>query len=328
MKNENITPKTRIGITGSTGVLGSRLMEILLSTDADLTCLVRESSNMPYNQTKVKLIYGDLNDKKAIESFISQVDICIHLAAQVSFAPKNQYHKINVEGTENLCKAIVAVNPNCRLVNCSSVAAYRMNGFFKAQYTHYAKSKRKADEIVEKYQQHHGLKAAVVIPGLIYGPGKNKFIPTVLDYLKGDNVYLVKGGEHNAPLTYIDDLCDLLIKAAMSKHADGQRYFAFSTSDTGIHDFIQMIAAKSSIKLPPLRKFSKSLLMLRAIISEYLFTLFNITGTPKYTKRMVDILSINFELNDDIRNNNLNWSAKVDPQTGLDNCFKWYENQK
>jgi nucleoside-diphosphate-sugar epimerase len=322
-KQKNIE-KTRIGITGSTGVLGTRLMEILLLSQADITCLVRENSVIPYDKTNVKLVYGDLNDLHAIQQFISQIDVCIHLAAQVNFTQKKQYYKINVEGTENICKTIVAINSQCRLINCSSIAAYRMNGFFKAQYTDYAKSKRKADDVVEYYQQHHGLKAAIVIPGLIYGPGRNKFIPTVLEYLKGDNVYLVRGGEKAAPLTYVDDLCDLLVKAAMNDKSDGHKYFAFSATSTGIHDFIQMIAEKSSVQLPRLRKFPKSWLMLRAIVSEYIFHLFNISGIPRYPKRMVDILSINFELDEDKRNNNLDWSPKTDPQTGLDNCFKWH----
>ena len=271
-------------------------------------------------------MYGDLNDLYALRSFISRVDVCIHLAAQVNLAKKERYHLINVQGTENICKAIVELNPGCRLVNCSSIAAYRMTGLIKAQYTDYAKSKRKADEVVEYYQKHHGLKAVLVIPGMIYGPGKNKFIPTVLHYLQGKNVYFVSGGERNAPLSYLNDLCDLFIRAAINKDADGNRYFGFSSTDTGIHDFISMIAERASVNMPAIRKFPKSILMFRAVVSEYVFNLFNVSRTPKYTKRMVDILSINYTLSEEQKSNNLGWIPETDVETGLKNCFDWYKN--
>jgi len=325
MEKEVNIKNLRIGITGSTGVVGSRLVEMLLSYNADITCLVRRDSNIGYDKEKVHLVYGDLNDLHALRSFISSIDVCIHLAAQVNLTKKERYHLINVQGTENICKAIVELNPGCRLVNCSSIAAYRMTGLIKAQYTNYAKSKRKADEVVEYYQKHHGLKAALVIPGMIYGPGKNKFIPTVLNYLQGKNVYFVSGGEKNAPLTYLDDLCDLFIRVAINKDTDGDRYFAFSCTDTGIHDFIRMIAERASVNMPAIRKFPKSILMFRAVVSEYVFNLFNVSRAPKYTKRMVDILSINYTLSEDQKSNSLGWAPKTDVKTGLKNCFDWYE---
>jgi dTDP-D-glucose 4,6-dehydratase len=78
--------------------------------------------------------------------------------------------------------------------------------------------------------------------------------------------------------------------------------------------------------MPVIRKFPKSILMFRAVVSEYVFNLFNVSRTPKYTKRMVDVLSINYRLSEDQKSNNLGWTPETDVETGLKNCFDWYKN--
>ena len=64
----------------------------------------------------VELIYGDINNKESLEVFVQGIDICIHIAAQVSAASKEQLEKVNVEGSVNVCEALCRYNPTCRLI--------------------------------------------------------------------------------------------------------------------------------------------------------------------------------------------------------------------
>lgn len=327
INKKNVIKRIRIGITGCTGVVGSRLIELLSIKNADLTCLVRQSSKIDIDKfSSVKLIYGDLSMMSTLEEFVKDIDVCVHLAAQVSYTTKKEFYTANVIGTENLCKAILNVNSQCKLINCSSVAAYRMNSIFKMQYTDYAKSKRDAEKIVDYYSKNNGLRATTIIPGMIYGPGKNNLIPTVITTLKNGGLYFVSGGEKNAPLSYVEDLCNLFVEAIYNDRAIGNKYFAFR-SEEGIHDFIRYIADRISCEAPS-TVLSKKLMMPIAVVNELLHSFTLKKKHLRVSRRMVDILSINYQLDDRQKNNNLGWVPKTTMSEGLENTFKWLDNQK
>lgn len=328
MNNVNLKG-LKIGITGSTGVLGNKLTERLLSEGAIVYCLVRKTSNIErLKESMVTIVNGELTDKESLTEFISNIDVCVHLAALVSHATKKEYYSANVLGTENLCLAILEQNPKCKLVNCSSIAAYKMKDGLKLEYTDYAKSKYGADRKVEYYSKKHGLKSTTIYPGMIYGPGKNNFIPTLIENLKKEKIFFIKGGEKNAPLIYIDDLCDLFVKAIINRDSVGKKYIGIKNSNEGIHDFIRLLAKKTSYKEPK-KVVSRRLMMSVAIASESIYSMLKIKKSPKISRRVVDVLSINFKLSIEQENNNLGWIAKTDMDEGLNKTLKWHlENKK
>lgn len=317
----------RIGLTGATGVLGSKLIHLLLQEEAEIICFVRKTSNTKDIEKQASLHYGELTDIDSVETFVSQIDVCIHLAAQVSPTTKENYYLSNVTGTENICKAIINRNPNCKLVNCSSIAAYRIKGFCKLQFTDYAKSKLAADSLVDRYIRLKRLKATTIIPGLIYGPGKNSFIPTVIEGLKNNQLFLVHGGEEYMPLSYIDDLCDLFIRAVKSEDAIGNKYFGINYTEKGVHDFIKLIARKTSCVVPDVIH-SKKKMMYKAVLFQLIYSFFRLKKHPKLSIRMVDVLSINYQLNKEQRTNNLGWVPKVDMEEGVNLVLSQYDFNK
>lgn len=317
----------RIGLTGGTGVLGSKLIHLLLQEEANIICFVRKTSNTSDIEKQVSLCYGELTDMDSVEAFVSQIDVCIHLAAQVSPTSKRNYYLSNVTGTENICKAIVNRNPSCKLVNCSSIAAYRIKGLCKLQFTDYAKSKLVADNLVDRYIKLKRLKATTIIPGLIYGPGKNLFIPTVIEGLKNNQLFFVHGGEKNVPLSYIDDLCDLFIRAVKNENAIGHKYFGINYTEKGVHDFIKLIAQKTSYTVPD-KIHSKKKMMYKAIFFQLIYSFFNLKKHPKLSIRMVDVLSINYQLSKEQRINNLGWMPSVDMEEGVNLVLSQYDFDK
>jgi len=315
--------KLRIGITGGTGFLGSRLIEMLLEKNADITCLVRETSNTSNIPENVKIIRGELSDFESLKGFVENKNVIVHLAAQVSMSTKKNYYLSNVIGTKNLCDSILQHNKECQLINCSSIAAYRIKGICKLQFTDYAKSKLAADKIIDSYMKI--IKASTIVPGMIYGPGKSIFIPSIIENLKNDKLFFVKGGEKYAPMSYIDDLCDLFIRAISNNESVGHKYFGITYCKDGIHDFIRVIAAKTNYKAPD-KILSKKKLMIKAVLFHIIYSLFNIKRSPKLPIRMVDVLSISYRLSDSQRKNNLGWSAKTDMKEGIDKSLLTYNN--
>lgn len=314
----------KIGLTGGTGVLGSKLVRMLLEEGANVFCFVRKTSNINDMPQQVKLCYGELTDLVSIRAFISQIDICIHLAAQVSPTSTERYYLCNVKGTENICKAILDQNPHCRLINCSSIAAYRIKSRCMMQYTDYAKSKLEADKLVDYYINNKGLRGTTIIPGLIYGPGKNVFVPAIIENLKSNKLFLVEGGEHHVPLSYIDDLCDLFLRAVKNEESVGHKYFGINYTENGIHDFIKMVALKTSCNVPT-KVHKKKKLMYKAIFLQLIYSFFKLKGHPRLSIRMVDVLSINYPLTSEQRNNNLGWMPLTDMESGIDSVLNSYD---
>lgn len=312
----------RIGITGGTGFLGGRLIEMLLKNNDSVTCLVRKSSNVSKLPKSVNLIYGELSDRDSLRDFVKGSDVIVHLAAQVSRTTKENYILSNVVGTKNLCEAISIYNDKCRLINCSSIAAYRIKGFCKMRFTDYAKSKLAADRIVDSFMS--SIKATTIVPGMIYRTGNNVFIPTIIENLNNNNLFFVTGGEKYAPLSYIDDLCDLFIRAIYNEKSVGNKYFGIKESERGIHDFINLIAYKTNNN-PPQKKYSKRILMTKAVILQMLYSLFRITKSPGLSIRMVDVLSINYKLSEEQKTNNLGWEAKIDVEEGIEKVLSTYK---
>jgi len=314
--------KLKVGITGATGYLGTALTRMFISKGHQVVALVRNSGISEHNgQSNYCEVAGDINNFDALRDLVKQVDVMIHLAAYVGHGSAKDYHRVNVVGTEALCTAITRYNPRCKMINCSSIATLRYPKWFPWVATVYARTKAKADKVVAKYQQLHGLQATTVYPGLIFGPGDTKFVPKVIEAIQQGKLLRISGGEKNAPLIYIDDLCQLFYLATTQKQAIGEHYIGVKPLAVGIHSFFDYLAIRVGKSLPTAR-FPKWILLPLAIFLEAIFSNFNLKKSPPLTRRVVDILSINLTKNTEQANNSLGWMAKVDYIEGLDNYFE------
>jgi nucleoside-diphosphate-sugar epimerase len=74
----------RFAITGATGLLGSNLVNRLISMGHEVHVLIRDENSRSILDPNVTKVYGDISDKKDIEYFIQKTDPThfVHLAAQ------------------------------------------------------------------------------------------------------------------------------------------------------------------------------------------------------------------------------------------------------
>lgn len=320
--------KLKIGITGCTGALGRRLTEIAVEKGFDIKCLVRKTSRLGnLAELNLEFVYGDIIDKDSLKNFTQDLDVCIHLAAQVGHRTKQEYTDTNITGTANLCEAILEHNPNCRLVNCSSISALKAKRILKFLSSNYGKSKLGADKKVAMYEKHYGLQVTTIYPGLIYGPYDTHFVPVLMKYLQQGKVFFVTGGETKGPVIFIDDLCHLFLAAAQTDSAVGHKYLGVGDLSIGIHDFIKILANKTGHEIPK-KIFPKLLLMPIAALCEFFYSLLGITKAPPLSKRIVGFFSINFKTSLEQFSHNLNWSPFVSPAEGIKHTVTWQKEQK
>jgi nucleoside-diphosphate-sugar epimerase len=285
----------KVGVTGATGALGLRLTEKLLEKNYKIKVLVRKTSKIEnLDKNKVEIIYGDITDYQSLKDFIKDIDICFHIAAQVGFTSKKKFFDVNVTGTDNICKAIIEYNPDCRLMHCSTISTLKINPFFTIKSSNYGVSKYYGEKKVLEHIKKNNLKATIIYPGIIYGPHDKTVIPPVLQLLKYNLIRLTKGGEDCAPIIYVDELCDLFINAALNKKAIGKRYISVKGADIGIHEFIRMIAQKMNLPIPK-KIYNKKLMFIKALYLELLYKLMGKKEKPPIYRTLVNIFSINFK---------------------------------
>lgn len=114
--------KPKIGLTGASGLLGTRIMQLFIKEGYQIDALYRSKKTLDSDQ--IHWIQGDILDISQLEAFIAGCDIIIHCAAMVSFHKNDNdlLFETNVQGTENIVNLMVEF-PNKKLIQISSVAA-------------------------------------------------------------------------------------------------------------------------------------------------------------------------------------------------------------
>src|SRR5512137_1231791 len=135
MAKETFWENKNILITGCTGLLGSWLTESLVSQNANVVGLVRDSVPksrfyQPGIMNNVVTVRGEIEDYFLLERIINEyeIDSVFHLAAQtiVTLANRNPVStfKANIEGTWNILEACRRSSHVSRIVVASSDKAY------------------------------------------------------------------------------------------------------------------------------------------------------------------------------------------------------------
>lgn len=317
------TSDLKIGITGSTGTLGAQLIQLLNAKGLHVHALVRTIPPDQQSNAYITFHQGDITDKSSLINFVKEIDVCVHLAALVGIESMKDYMLTNVSGTNSLCEVILEYNSSCRLIHCSSLASLRLNNGMKLEHTHYALSKKMADDLIEKYSKEQNLQSTIIYPGLIYGPGDHLFVPTAIKNIISRKFILLSGGEKNAPLIYIHDLCELLHQLILDESSVHKKFVAVGPGNAGIHEFFNTLARKLGSRERKLI-LPKLPFLACAIFLESLYKMLRIKKAPILSRRIVDILSINIDAKEFQFDKIPNWSPKVNLDEGLDHFFKWY----
>ena len=153
-------------ITGGSGFIGSRLIkQIRAENYKNIYCLSRREVDkslygpLPEN---IRFIKGDILKPESYEKHLSNDTIVIHLAALTGKAPREEYFRINSEGTRVLteqCRNRGII----RIVFISSIAA----AFKNIEGYHYAESKIEAERIVKR----SGVPFTILRPTIVTGEG-------------------------------------------------------------------------------------------------------------------------------------------------------------
>jgi len=227
-------------VTGSSGFVGSHLVEALAGAGWEVRRLVRRASpvggpELPATLARrVHTQVGDYADPAALArvAALDGVDAVFHLAGVTRRRTLAEFRRGNVAPTAALLDALAAQRrPPGRVVLVSSQAAagaapspgrLRTEADAPEPVGAYGHSKREAERLVAAHPG--GLAWTVVRPSAVYGPRDVDFLPVFRSAARGVALY---PGARDAELSlvYVGDLARALVLAASVPAAAGRTYF-------------------------------------------------------------------------------------------------------
>ena len=252
-ETQDVAPATVAGmtvaVTGATGFIGGRLVEMLAAEGAEVTCLVRGTNTTTrMHRAGARVTRLDLADAKAVSAALRSTDVVFHLAYDWNNT------KWNFKALSALTDACLA--NGTRLVFASSFVVYNLPDAGDVSEATaptpaedgYAHVKMQLESAVLRAAEERGLSASVLQPTIVYGPFSNPWTKQPAEQLRFGTVVLPGRGEGLCNAVYVDDVASAMLLAATRVEALGQRYLVSGpgpiTWSTFYEGMAQAIGAK------------------------------------------------------------------------------------
>ena len=337
-QNSNIKEeRPKILVTGATGFLGKRLIEILALKGYSVRALSRKLSNIEkLKKLNVEIVFGDVASIESLKPAFEDIDYIIHAAADtVGTAEDGQISTI--QGTKNivnLCeqfkiKKLVYIS-SC---NVYGVADYRTGQIVTEESTlerfpikrgSYTYSKLKAEEIVREAMEKRIVPIVCLRPGTICGPGGEIFTP-MMGFAFGHKAFIIIGpSKFILPLVYIDNLVEAILAAINNEAGAGGIFNLVDTDKLTKKDYVELLLKRLYpdayyIYIP------YGVLYLIVFIQEVMFKI--LKRNPFLTRYRLKSSQKNIIYDASRVKNELHWNPLISGKEGLRRVFE-YEIEK
>ena len=236
----------KILVTGASGFIGSFIVEEALKRGFETWAAVRKSSSRAFLQDeRIHLIELNLSSEEQLKQQLSdhQFDYVVHAAGVTKCLHKEDFYRINTEGTKNLVRALIALQmPLRRFVYISSLS---IMGAIREQQpyqeiresdeaqpnTAYGLSKLKAEQWLESLNSHSSLLTphssnfpyVILRPTGVYGPRERDYF-MMAKSIQSHIDFAVGFRQQDITFVYVTDVVQAVF-LAMEKGQTGRRYF-------------------------------------------------------------------------------------------------------
>ena len=250
----------KILLTGATGFVGRNLLQFLVKRGYNIRILVRKSSNLtPLRDVEYEKFFGDLLDYQSLTTAVEGINLVVHAAAKVSsWGSYEHFKQINVDGTENLLRAISSGKTKIdKFLYLSSIAVYNNcpNGVINEESCKimksgwpYADTKIEAEQLVKKYGEIANIPFTIIRVGDVLGPD-SIWIKTPVNLIQRHLMFVVDHGEGLMNYLWVDDLLRSIRLILENEISTGKTYNIVG----GVISFGRYFSDLSKIlgKLPP-----------------------------------------------------------------------------
>jgi nucleoside-diphosphate-sugar epimerase len=221
-------------VTGSSGFIGSHLVEALLARGATVRALVRPESGRVARDPRVETFEADLLDDRSVRG--SRVwegaTHVFHLAGVTKGRTLAHFRAGNVFPTANVLAAVAARPgrpPRVLLMSSQAAAGPAASperpvreGDRPAPIEAYGRSKLQAEQAVARYRDT--IPVTIVRPAAVYGPRDRDFLAAFKQASRKVALHAVRRA-HQFSLVHVDDLVQAVLSLAELPTAAGRTYF-------------------------------------------------------------------------------------------------------
>ena len=255
-------------VTGGAGFIGSNIVKKLVARGDDVTVIdnlnTGKEENLKSVIDKITFLKDSILNRELLEKQSQNIDGIFHQAAlasvQDSFSKLDEYHDVNVNGTENILK--LAKKNDFRVVYASSSSVYGnperipiKESDKKNPINPYAETKLKQDQLAIKYSEM-GVKVIGLRYFNVFGKGQSKeyagVLKLFLERIRDKLPPKINGdGTQFRDFVYVEDVADANIMSMDSDINHGFYNVGTNTSIT-ILDLAKTIIKSSGLDIQPI----------------------------------------------------------------------------
>ena len=322
-------------VTGASGFLGGRLVDMLLAGvppvdgPVEVTTLARPTSALGARPglhiVRAELTAAGLAEP-AVRAALSETTHIFHCAGcSTDWAAPAEYEAANIGAVAALLTLAAQAMPRLQRfvhVSTTDVYGYPQLAADEAMPPRdiglpYNRSKLRGEQLVWDALAA-GLPVTILRPASIYGPGGKAFVTDIVALLRQRLMLLVDGGKAPGGFVYVDDVCRAMLLAARAPGAYGQALNLSSTDSTSWRAYAAALA--QALGLPdPWLQLPFQAAMLLATLSELPHRAY-LPGRPLLTRHAVYLLGRDQQYSVRKAREVLGWQPQVSLREGIALC--------
>lgn len=244
-------------ITGGTGFLGVYLSRFLLKKGFRVIALDIADPTAKDLEGKITFVKADIRKPSQLTKPFKNVDYVVHAAAALPIIhDRTEIFKTNIDGTKNVLEEAL-INKIKKVVFISSTATYGIPKHLPETETdeiapigHYGESKVEGEKLCMEFYKR-GLAVNIIRPKTFLGPERLGVFTLWFEAIfRNKPVFILGNGKNLYQLLEVNDLCDLIFNALITKKS-GEIYNAgaakFGTWNQDLGALIKHAKSKSKI---------------------------------------------------------------------------------
>jgi nucleoside-diphosphate-sugar epimerase len=323
---------TEILVTGGNGFVGRHVVAALRARGDDVGVLALPGEDTHWLRARGIAVHeGDIRRPETLSMPMRDAGKVLHLAAMMDvWRPLEDYHEVNVTGTQNVCRAALAAGVR-RLVHMSSSSVYGVGLGWPVDETFplspfpdpYPLTKAAGDKLVQRMVREHGLPAVIVRPDQIFGPGDHLHFGRMAERLLARRSIVVGSGHNALPLVYVADVVQALLLALDHDRAVGRIYNITAEHPLTQRQFLEAIAHDVGAPAPRVR-VPYRLLYAAGYAAERVAALGGSVRRPPITRLGVAFLGTDNRFAIDRARRDLGYAPRVTIRDGVRLAAAWY----
>jgi len=248
---------TRILITGATGFIGRYLAQELVARGyTNLAALARKTANTSFLESmKMEIIRADITDPVSLGAVAGEWDVIFHCAGLVDDRDKDMLHRVNVNGTENICRFAVERRMK-KLIYVSSVSVN--SGNTETALTEdlpykptniYGESKLEAEKAAIRFRDA-GLPMVIVRPCMVYGEGEPHMMALLTKLMRWRLLALPDSGTARWHLVSVRNVASCLLRCMEDDRALGQIFNIADKEILTVREVFEIFSKSLGVPLP------------------------------------------------------------------------------